>query len=93
MTEILARTFIIAFFILYSWVFLALAGWSIRRALRDRRRKIGMIGVIEHSECLGFLHHARSDWQQIEPSSATSILSENVAGRLRRPAMSPRPFP
>jgi hypothetical protein len=61
MTEILARTFIIAFFILYSWVFLALAGWSIRRALRDRLRKIGMIGATGHSQRLGFLHHARSD--------------------------------
>jgi len=61
MAEILARTFIIAFFLLYSGAFLALVGWSIRRALRDRLKKTGMTKVLKHFQRLAFLHHTRGN--------------------------------
>jgi hypothetical protein len=61
MAEILARTFIIAFVLVYSGVFLALVGWSIGRALRDRLRKTGMTKVLKHFQRLAFLHHTRGD--------------------------------
>lgn len=60
MTDILARMFIIAVFLLYSGVFLALVGWSIRRALRDRLKKTGMAKVLKHFQSLAFLHHTRA---------------------------------
>jgi hypothetical protein len=61
MTDILARTFIIAFFLLYSGAFLALVAWSVRRALCDRRQKSGMAKVLKHFQRLAFLQHTRGD--------------------------------
>ena len=61
MAELFARAFIIAFLLLYSGVLLALVGWSIRRALRDRLRKTGMTKVLKHFQRLAFLHHTRGN--------------------------------
>jgi hypothetical protein len=61
MTEILARAFIVAFVLIYSGVFIALAGWSLRRALRSRLKRTGMTKVLKHSQRLAFLDHTRGD--------------------------------
>jgi len=61
MAEIFARAFIIAFVLIYAGVFLALVGWSIRRALRNRLQKTGMTKVLKHFQSLAFLDHTHSD--------------------------------
>jgi hypothetical protein len=61
MDEVLARVFIIGFFLAYSGVVVALAGWSIRRALRARLKKPGMSKVLKHFQNLSFLQQTRDN--------------------------------